>query len=191
MDVDRSIFTGNKVSGCKQNGGGAVGSWGESVELRLRDCEFLANEVLGFVGFGGGAIGIRQASSVVLRNVRFGHNAIRVTEGNGYGGALHVETGDLELHACELHNNVAALSDPSKALSAVGGALSLASSAKRIMVLDTSFRSNQAGGIGAYQATEKSMQVEVDRAREISAAHVYTAAQHMLMERCRFSDDDA
>jgi hypothetical protein len=128
----------------------------------------------------GGALAIQNARELRLRGVTFESNVVRVLSAQGYGGAIHIDSGTLELQDCSLHGNTVQLAS-NVAEDASGGGIFVSLQASALLVR-VRMHSQQAGGVGLYKSRG-------DQA-EVAQRHRAERAEHLLvwavarLERC-------
>jgi hypothetical protein len=103
--------------------------------------------------------------------VTFESNVVRVLSAQGYGGAIHIDSGTLELQDCSLHGNTVQLAS-NVAEDASGGGIFVSLQASALLVR-VRMHSQQAGGVGVYE-------MRGDQA-EAAQRHRAERAEHLLV----------
>jgi hypothetical protein len=106
---------------------------------------FVANVAEG-TGPQGGALflSVFSRDAARLAGADFSRNLVRVTDGLGYGGAIHVETGGARLENCSFTANFARM-ERGSGFDATGGGISI-SAGGRLELIRARMTSNWAGG---------------------------------------------
>ena len=185
--LDDVVFRENSVWGTSAHGGAVAVT--KSVPKAGFISEFAAVFVLCKAegnGARGGALFVEDAEEVRLRGSVFDSNSVRVGiladyDESGSGGGIHVESGPFFLENGTLTRNMALME--SLGHDATGGGLSIRD-AGRVTIVNTSFASNAAGGVGLYERTVGEGAAErVIRGRAQRAAHI-AAQGTVTLEHC-------
>jgi hypothetical protein len=112
----------------------------------VESASFVANVAEG-TGPQGGALflSVFSRDAARLAGADFSRNLVRVTDGLGYGGAIHVETGGARLENCSFTANFARMERGSLGYHATGGGISI-SAGGRLELIRARMTSNWAGG---------------------------------------------
>ncbi len=142
----RAVFIGNLVDGgLVSNDGGAL-YLDSTMRLRMSDSELRNNSATGRSPRGGAIWSAAQSADLV--NISLLRNRVVVSRGQGYRGAIHVNSGFLRLDPCRVHAKVAeSLRD---SVGGGGGGVHIYAGAVRIE--RSSLRSNIMGGRDVAQA---------------------------------------
>ena len=162
------VFRSNRVSGTNgANGFGGAICVEFSGMLTAEEAPQFVNNSVHAKDAQGGALFVKAEGRASLNGATFDSNYVLASSSSGYGGAVSVDSGEVNLTDCRLWGNKALME--LNALDASGGSISIGAKATANLVA-CHLWSNNAGGAGYYES--EAATALKDKSRSTRAAHI-------------------
>jgi hypothetical protein len=187
-----TVFRLNRASSSVSEAlGGALSASFESLVNAAEAPQFVANSAEG-ADAKGGAFFLSATSDALppslVVSALFDSNLVRVRQGYGQGGAVHVHTGGrLNIARSFVTRNVVRMQ--STAFDGTGGGVSVAAGGS-VQLVDTQLWSNNAGGTGLLELMGDIYMKQSEMYRAARAVHIVSLGT-VILERCSLFSDES